>query len=141
MLDYIIVGQGIAGSLLSWFFLKEKQEILVIDLYNPSSASNIALGAIKPITGNRFVKTWLADDLISFAETTYTNFENLFQDNFYHPALFHKLFDSVKAQNDWSARCATPEYVSYLKNDRIIYLDDDRVKMILVDLKLTVAAG
>ena len=128
MLDYIIVGQGIAGSMLSRFLLKENQKILLIDNYNLSSASNIASGVIKPITGKRFVKTWLADELISFARETYKGFEKLFNDRFYHSVLFHKLFDSVKAQNDWSVRCASPEYLPYLKNENIVFLDSKKVK-------------
>jgi glycine oxidase len=128
MLDYLIVGQGIAGAMLSWFLLKENQKVLVIDEYNPSSASNIASGITKPITGKRFVKTWLADELIPFAQDTYSDFETRFRDKFYHPALFIKLFDSIKAQNDWSVRCASPEYIAYLQNENIIYLDDKKVK-------------
>jgi glycine oxidase len=128
MLDYLIVGQGIAGSMLSWFLMKEKQKVLVVDKYNPSSASNIASGLIKPITGKRFVKTWLADEIIPFAEDTYTGFEKLFEERLYHSAVFFKLFDSVKAQNDWSIRCASPEYLPYLQNENIIYLDKSKVK-------------
>lgn len=128
MLDYIIVGQGIAGSLLSWFLTKEDLKILVIDELNLSSASHIASGVIKPITGKRFVKTWLADELIPFAENTYREFEVLFSDSFFHRTLFFKLFESVRAQNDWSARCASPEYLPYLENENILYLDKEKVK-------------
>lgn len=128
MYDFIVVGQGIAGSILSWFLLKANQKVLVVDEFNPSSASHIAGGVIKPITGKRFVKTWLADELIPLAEKTYREFEELFGDSFFHEALFLKIFESVKAQNDWSARCASPEYLSYLKNENIIYLDKQKVK-------------
>lgn len=128
MLDYIIVGQGIAGSLLSWFLMKEGQKVLVIDDYNPSSASNIASGITNPITGRRFVKTWLADDIIPFTERTYHELEELLGEKFFHPLSIIKLFDSIKAQNDWSARCASEEYLPYLKNDRIVHLDPEKVK-------------
>lgn len=128
MLDFIIVGQGIAGSMLSWFLLKQNQKVLVIDKFNPSSASYIASGITKPITGKRFVKTWLADDLIPFAEQTYCGFEEMFGNRFFYPALFFKRFDSVKAQNDWSARCASPDYVPYLKNDKVVFMDSAKVK-------------
>ncbi|HWB65164.1 MAG TPA: FAD-dependent oxidoreductase, partial [Chitinophagales bacterium] len=70
MYDFIIVGQGIAGSMLSWFLLRAGQKVLVIDKYNPSSASNIAAGISNPITGRRFVKTWLADEILPFAAQT-----------------------------------------------------------------------
>ncbi len=114
--------------MLSWFLMKASQKVLVIDKFNPSSASNIASGITNPITGRKFVKTWLADEMIPFAEETYRGFEELFQEEFYHPISIIKLLDSVKAQNDWSARCASPEYLPYLKNENIIHLDKQKVK-------------
>lgn len=128
MLDFIIVGQGIAGSMLSWFLLKQQQQILVIDKFNNSSATHIASGITNPITGRKFVKTWLADELIPFAQSTYKEFETLFNVPLYQSISIIKLFDSVKAQNDWSARCATPEYGAYLKNEHVVYLDPAKVK-------------
>lgn len=128
MLDYIIVGQGIAGSMLSWFLLQSGAQVKIIDAYNPSSASNIASGITNPVTGRRFVKTWLADEIIPFAEEAYLGFEKLFQQPFYHPLPIIRLFDSVKAQNDWSTRCATAEYANYLSNAGIEYLDKNKVK-------------
>jgi glycine oxidase len=128
MLDYIIVGQGIAGSMLSWFLMKENQSVLVIDELNNSSASHIASGITNPITGRKFVKTWLADELIPYAQSTYHEFEALFGEQLFYPISIIKLFDSIKAQNDWSARCASPGYLSYLKNEQVTYLDPTKVK-------------
>jgi len=128
MLDFIIVGQGIAGSMLSWFLMKENKQVLLIDAFNPSSATHVASGITNPITGRKFVKTWLADELIPFAEKTYHELEELFQEQLLYPLTITKLFDSVKAQNDWSARCASPGYLPYLKNESIVYLDAQKVK-------------
>lgn len=127
MYDFIIVGQGIAGSLLSWHLLQEGQNILVIDNFNPSSASNIASGITNPITGRRFVKTWLADEIIPYAEGTYHGFESLFHQSFYHSISIIRLFDSVKAVNDWSVRCDSTEYQEYIKNNGVIHLDKTKV--------------
>src|SRR5205809_664395 len=120
MLDYILVGQGIAGSMLSWFLMQQGQQVLVIDKLNPSSASNIASGITNPITGRRFVKSWLIDDITPFTEHTYRTFEELFGKKFFYPLSILKLLDSVKAQNDWSARCASSEYLPYLKNENLL---------------------
>jgi len=128
MIDFIIVGQGIAGSMLSWFLIKENQKVLVIDNFNNSSATHVASGITNPITGRKFVKTWLADELIPFAQSTFAEFEELFQQQLLHPLTIVKLFDSIKAQNDWSARCATPGYLPYLKNEQITYLNPQKVK-------------
>lgn len=114
--------------MLSWFLMKENQKILVIDKYNPSSASNVASGITNPITGRKFVKTWLADEMHPFAEETYREFETLFQQEFFQPVSIIKILDSIKAQNDWSARCNSPEYLAYLKNESIIHFDKEKVK-------------
>jgi len=114
--------------MLSWFLMKANQKVLVIDKLNPSSASNIASGISNPITGQRFVKSWMTDELLPFAENTYREFENKFGDKFFHPVSIVKLFNSVKAQNDWSARCASEGYLPYLKNEKLIYLNTQKVK-------------
>ena len=128
MLDYIIVGQGIAGSMLSWFLMKEDRRVLVIDELNTSSSTYVASGITNPITGRKFVKTWLADELIPFARNTFQEFEALFNVPLLKPITIVKLFDSVKAQNDWSARCASPGYIAYLRSEKVIYLDPEKVK-------------
>ena len=72
--DYLIVGQGIAGTCLSWELEKRGKEYLVIDSPDPNAASRIAAGVINPITGRRLVKTWMADELLPYAEITFQTF-------------------------------------------------------------------
>ena len=71
MPDFIIVGQGICGTFLSCYLLKEGKDVLVIDKPDASSASRIASGIINPVTGRRIVKTWLIDELIPFCKIAY----------------------------------------------------------------------
>jgi glycine/D-amino acid oxidase-like deaminating enzyme len=70
--DYLIIGQGICGTWLSYYLLKEKKTVVVIDSYNPASASQVASGLINPVTGRRVVTTWMADALLPFAQKEYT---------------------------------------------------------------------
>lgn len=81
--DYLIVGQGIAGSLLAYFLLKKGKRVLIADQINPSSASNVAAGIINPVTGMRHVKTWKADILLPFAEATYLELEQVLDCKFW----------------------------------------------------------
>lgn len=69
--NIIIVGQGIAGTLLSWFLHKAGADFIVIDDNRPNSSSIVAAGLINPVTGRRVVKVWLDDILLPFAEKTY----------------------------------------------------------------------
>lgn len=70
--DVLIVGQGISGTMLSWFLHKQGKSFLVIDEGKESTASSIAAGLINPVTGRRYVTTWMADTLMSWAKTTYS---------------------------------------------------------------------
>ena len=55
--DYVIVGQGIAGTMLSYYLLQQGNTVIVVDEFNPNSASQVASGVINPVTGRRFVTT------------------------------------------------------------------------------------
>jgi glycine/D-amino acid oxidase-like deaminating enzyme len=71
--DYIIVGQGVAGTFLSWQLLQAGKTVLVIDEAKPFTASKIASGVINPVTGRRIVRTWMIETLLPFALDAYTN--------------------------------------------------------------------
>ena len=73
--DYIIVGQGIAGTMMAHFLLEANQKVLVLDKLNLKSASHIASGVMNPVTGKRMVKSWRAGELIPFAVKTYQDLE------------------------------------------------------------------
>ncbi|TAG10723.1 MAG: FAD-binding oxidoreductase [Sphingobacteriia bacterium] len=71
--DYIIVGQGLCGSFLSWNLMKAGKRVLVIDQPNIFSASKVASGVINPVTGRRIVRTWEIEKLMPFAVNAYTD--------------------------------------------------------------------
>ncbi len=63
--EFLIIGQGICGTWLSYYLQKEKRSFIVIDNNQPNSASRVAAGIINPVTGRRIVKTWMIDELLS----------------------------------------------------------------------------
>lgn len=70
--DFILVGQGICGTFLSWNLWKSGAKVLVIDEPRPFSATKVASGIINPVTGRQVVTTWMADELMEFAGDAYT---------------------------------------------------------------------
>jgi glycine/D-amino acid oxidase-like deaminating enzyme len=74
--EFIIVGQGISGTFLSWYLQKEGRSFVVIDDQDPSSSSRVAAGIINPVTGRRIVKTWMIETILPFALEAYTAFGN-----------------------------------------------------------------
>ncbi|HMR91757.1 MAG TPA: FAD-dependent oxidoreductase [Chitinophagaceae bacterium] len=69
--DYLIVGQGISGTFLSFYLLKENKKVVVVDDGAPGSPSKIAAGVINPVTGRRMVTVWLADEIFPFVWKAY----------------------------------------------------------------------
>jgi glycine/D-amino acid oxidase-like deaminating enzyme len=126
--DVIIVGQGICGSLLSWSLLQKGISIKIYDIGVAHSATAAASGIINPITGKRFVKSWMTDKLIPAAEKTYQDISQGLGLDFYQSLPIYKLLESVKEQNDLSARAADPGYEKYFPDMSVHYLDTQKVK-------------
>ena len=74
--DYLIIGQGISGTLLSRSLVKEGKKVIVIDNGNTSASSKVASCVINPVTGKRLVKTWLIEQLLPFAWNAYQEIGN-----------------------------------------------------------------
>jgi glycine/D-amino acid oxidase-like deaminating enzyme len=73
--DNLIIGQGICGSLLSWYLYREGQSFMVLDEERENSPSRIAAGVINPVTGRRYSYTWMIDELIPFVQQAYEQME------------------------------------------------------------------
>jgi len=69
--DYLIIGQGISGTLLSRALMKLGKKVIVVDDGNISTSSKVASGVINPVTGKRLVRTWMIEELMPFASDTY----------------------------------------------------------------------
>ena len=76
--DILIVGQGLAGSLLAWSLIQRGQTVCVVDDKHPNAASRVAAGLINPITGRRLVKSWNIDRFYPVAAQQYKALEKTF---------------------------------------------------------------
>ena len=70
--DFLIIGQGVSGSFLSWYLQKAGASFIVIDENKNNSASRVAAGLINPVTGRRLVRSWMIEELMPFAWNAYT---------------------------------------------------------------------
>jgi len=112
--DYIIVGQGIAGTMLAHFLIENKQNILVIDNHHLTASSKVAAGIVNPITGRRYVKSWMFDTLLDFAQKTYQLLgESLNISCFEERNIVRVLFNNKEA-NDFYARSGEVGYDEYM---------------------------
>jgi glycine/D-amino acid oxidase-like deaminating enzyme len=118
--DYLIVGQGIAGTLLAYFLLEQHQKILIIDDNKPFPATQVAAGIINPITGRRYVKSWRVEELIPFATTTYRQIEQKLGIDIYHPYPVLRALFSPKEENDWLKRSIESGYEKYILEEAVL---------------------
>lgn len=112
--DYIIVGQGIAGTTVAHTLIERGKKVLIIDEYNPNSSSNIAAGVVNPITGRKMVKSWMIDAILPFANQFYKKLEILLGTSFFHDKEILKIFSSEEDIELWKKRQRDVEYENYL---------------------------
>ncbi|MDB6167374.1 MAG: hypothetical protein JWM88_238 [Verrucomicrobia bacterium] len=73
--DVLIVGQGIAGTLLGWELERAGIPFEIVDAGHARSASQVAAGMLTPITGQRLVPGWRFDELLPVARAAYCEME------------------------------------------------------------------
>lgn len=99
--DVLIIGQGLAGSLMAFSFLKRGKSVMVVNQTDKSCSSYVAAGLYNPVTGKKRSKTWKADLLFPFLEKYYKEMEAYCGIRFLYPLPIYKPFSSIQDQNHW----------------------------------------
>lgn len=116
MLDYIIVGQGIAGSVLALELLNKGLNIKVIDNNHFRSSSKIAAGLVHPMSFKRTILSWNAELLSEPSINYYKKKEDELNTSFFEPLTFLRLFGSIEEQNNWFGKQSTPPFDKVLQD-------------------------
>ena len=112
--DYLIIGQGLAGTVLADHLLKLQQKVSLINESRPNASSMVAAGIVNPITGRKMVKTWLADRLFPYLMDYYSALEKDLGASFFHQKKVYKPFLSTEEYNEWMGKSADSEYQNYV---------------------------
>jgi glycine oxidase len=118
MLNYIIVGSGLAGISFAEIALKSNKSILVIDDKSQIS-SRVAGGLYNPVILKRFSEVWKAEEQLVLMEDFYNQIEAKLQTkvNFKLPIL--RKFFSIEEQNNWFAASDKPLLAPFLSTKLI----------------------
>lgn len=114
VIDYLIVGQGLAGSLLADLLLKGGKQIMVYDEGHLGSSTANAAGIINPVTGRRFVKSWMFDQLIEVALAQYQSLQLSLGVHLIRERNIVRSLPDRKAMNDWLMKSQWPDYAPYV---------------------------
>ena len=112
--DYLIVGQGLAGSVLARTMLRAGKTVHVVDTHRVNSASRVAAGMFNPIVFKRLNKSWMADEALPFAADFYREWEQELGLHAWHPTPILRIFPSQEAANDFDARSAAEGFAHIL---------------------------
>jgi len=112
-LDFLIIGQGLAGSLLAWELIQRGCQVLVID-NGKENASQVAAGLINPVTGMRFVKQNDIEDLLPAAQQYYAHLTQFFRRNFYIEKPMLRVLKHQKEIDNIQKRFQNPAYQPFL---------------------------
>jgi glycine/D-amino acid oxidase-like deaminating enzyme len=121
--DYIIVGRGIAGTVLAYTLLNRGCSVAMPEGIASPSASEVAAGIVNPVTGKRLSKTWRAEELFDFLVPFYRQIEAALGRQFFREVPVYRLFSSNEEQNTWMGRMASPEFSRFIRDAGRLYPD------------------
>ena len=116
--NYLIVGQGICGTMLSWFLHREGKSFCIIDEERENSSSQVAAGIINPVTGRRYAYTWLIDEVMPYALATYEAMGDALESKFIFEKSIIDFFPSPQMRNAFIER--------HLENDTYLHSFPDQ---------------
>jgi glycine/D-amino acid oxidase-like deaminating enzyme len=114
MSKYLIVGQGLAGTLLAFSLLEKGEEVLIADDYKHASASQVAAGMWNPVTFKRLAASWLAKEMLEEMNLTFRKLEDQLKTKFFHVLPVARIFNSIQDANFWDEKSDHPEVGRYL---------------------------
>jgi glycine oxidase len=115
--DFAVIGQGISGTLMSYFLSKAGKNVIIIDNNFSGSSSKIAAGIVNPITGKKFVKSWRVHEFLPEARLVYTELSQYLEIKTYTEANIIRSLYNVEDENVWLSRTADPEVKEYMLPD------------------------
>lgn len=115
MIDFLIIGQGLSGSLLAWELIQHGRSVVIVD-NGVENASQVAAGLINPVTGMRLVKSPNVELLLTTARSCYSDLEVFFHQEFFRGKPMLRIFKSAKELNEAKKRVTNPEYAGYINN-------------------------
>lgn len=102
MLDYLIVGSGLAGISFAEVALKNNKTFLIVDNKSQNS-SRVAGGLYNPVILKRFSEVWKAQEQLVLMNEFYSHIEDKLQKKFNFQLPILRKFFSIEEQNNWFA--------------------------------------
>lgn len=126
--DYIIVGQGLAGTILHYHLLERGKKVLVIDNNHEKNSSLVAAGMYNPIVFKRVTKGYNVDKYSPYLSPFYSRIENHLNTQVDFPINIIRFFKSLEQQNDFFSKTEEEGFSQYLVSKSETKIDHLPVK-------------
>ena len=113
--DFLLVGQGLAGSLLGYELLQKGYSIRIIDPNHSDTSSKKAAGLYNPVTGRNMVVTWMANELFEELPEYYEKLEIELKTTFHQRIPIYRPFYSIEELNDWMGKMDDPRFTPFIE--------------------------
>jgi glycine oxidase len=125
--DYLVVGQGIGGSLLTDALIKGGKKVMVVDDSHSKSSSFVAAGLYNPIVFRRFIESWMSKELIPIVDEVYDELEQKLNTKFHFKKDIFKIFATDQDQSFWKTKSADTDFMCLLDGDppKLNYIEND----------------
>ncbi len=107
--DFLILGQGLAGSLLAWQLMRRGRRVRVVDDGHRTAASAVAAGLVNPLAGLRFNPSPRAREWVEALTRLYDALAREAGRPFFHPGTMVRLFRSPEQIRFHQRRAARAE--------------------------------
>ncbi|MBL9209951.1 MAG: FAD-dependent oxidoreductase [Opitutaceae bacterium] len=111
--DVLILGQGLAGTLLAWELERAGIGFRLVDCGHAGAATLAAAGIINPITGRRLVKSWRIGTLGPAARDTYRALEAELGVPLWRDLRVRRRFADERERHTWRDKVARGELAPY----------------------------
>jgi glycine/D-amino acid oxidase-like deaminating enzyme len=112
--DILIVGQGLAGTLLAWEFERAGIPFRIVAQGLTHTASAAAAGMITPVTGRRLVKSWQIDRLLPLARATYAAIEEALGEPLWREMRVRRSFSDERERVVCAAKLSSGELAPFV---------------------------
>lgn len=116
--DFLIVGQGLAGTILATEIKSRGQTFKIVDSGYQKGSTYVAAGVINPLVLKRLTKSWRAKEFIKYNEDFYKRLNQFYGKKIHIKNKLFKLINSDDEQLFWSKRFKE-EDVSFFINEQL----------------------
>lgn len=111
--EYIIVGQGVAGSCFALKLIRNNKSFIVID-QNINKASSVAVGIYNPVVLKRFSLIWNAVEQLELMQDYFHGFEKLLGERYLYELPTYRIIHDQNEIHTWEKKADKSELRPFL---------------------------